>query len=242
MKDRSRIEPGYSGSLVVRVPMSSSLERSIQHSVVPSNSTRQSLAQSRMNTINSRRARKTGVALSGYGLDDFSSSSDDGETDDSSESEDDDIDARKSDAANYITHLTSRLDPWEWKIRKVQEETKVSLSFSKLVFYFAPRRRLCPYAFYFLPLSFLQEIAPKIAQKIERDLKTFEMRPATAPNWIRNVDDVAQQIKAMELETQSIKEKRRKEFETRQLAVDKVTNRQKQYLTLSSRSFLDTYV
>ncbi|KAK3812260.1 MAG: GLE1-like protein-domain-containing protein [Benniella sp.] len=47
------------------------------------------------------------------------------------------------------------------------------------------------------------------------------MRPATAPNWIRNVDDVAQQIKAMELETQSIKEKRRKEFETRQLAVDK---------------------
>jgi hypothetical protein len=82
-----------------------------------------------MNLINSRRARKSGAALSGYGLDDFSSS-DDEDSQDSSESEDDDPDSRKSDAANYITHLTSRLDPWEWKIRKVQEETKVQHRFS----------------------------------------------------------------------------------------------------------------
>jgi hypothetical protein len=48
------------------------------------------------------------------------------------------------------------------------------------------------------------------------------MRPATTPNWIRNLDDVHQRVRSMSLETEAIKERRRKEFEARQSAMDKV--------------------
>lgn len=112
----------HNSSLATRVPMS---PIQYQQRGLASSITRQSPALTRVNTINSPRARKTVAPLSGYGLDDFSSSDGDSDTDVSSESDTDTVVSRKSDAASYITHLTARLDPWEWKIRKVQEETKV---------------------------------------------------------------------------------------------------------------------
>ncbi|KAI8347957.1 GLE1-like protein-domain-containing protein [Mortierella sp. GBAus27b] len=187
VKNRDRTESRHNGALTTHAPLSPLPEIRFHQRDMVSNTHQSPAPAPRMNLINSRRARKSGAALSGYGLDDFSSSDDD-DSHDSSESEDDDPESRKSDAANYITHLTSRLDPWEWKIRKVQEETK---------------------------------IAPRIAQKIEQDLKSFEMRPATTPNWIRNLDDVHQRVRSMSLETEAIKEARRKEFEARQSAMDK---------------------
>ncbi|KAF9994200.1 hypothetical protein BGZ65_010203, partial [Modicella reniformis] len=56
---------------------------------------------------------------------------------------------------------------------------------------------------------------------LQKKSKRLAMRPPTAPTWTRNLDDVAQRLKVMELETQAIKEKRRMEFEARQMAMDK---------------------
>ncbi|KAF9357666.1 hypothetical protein BGX26_003341 [Mortierella sp. AD094] len=171
-----------------------------------------------LNTFNSRASRSrsgddAGLHRKGYGLSEFSSS----EEEDSSEDDDNysydtsdseeafpvssrryanpgrvlpDVGGRNQELAHYVAHITGRIDPWELKMQKVQEEGK--------------------------------KVAPQIAQKIADDFRNLETL-AKKPTVSWGSGDIAQRLKAMSLETEAIKEKRRKETEAKNQAMTKAS-------------------
>ncbi|KAF9433752.1 hypothetical protein BGZ76_009032 [Entomortierella beljakovae] len=174
---------------------------------------------SKLNTINSTLSRNGSAVRRGYGLDDFSTSEEEDENDDNgntdsdddeyltSDSEDEafpvssrryanpgkqpsDLEGRNTELAHYVAHITGRIDPWELKMQRVQEEGRHRSS----------------------------QTAEKIASDFKK-LSTASTKPATISSW--NPDDVAQRLKAMDLETEAIKEKRKKETEAKNQAMAK---------------------
>ncbi|KAF9387920.1 hypothetical protein BGX21_000435, partial [Mortierella sp. AD011] len=168
-----------------------------------------------LNTFNSRASRSrsgedAASHRSGYGLSEFSSeeeasSEDDNYSYETSDSEEEaftvssrryanpgrvlpDAGGRSQELAHYVAHITGRIDPWELKVQKLQEEGK--------------------------------RVAPHIAQKIADDFKNLEtLAKKPAVSWDNG--DVAQRLKAMTLDTEAIKEKRRKETEAKNQALTK---------------------
>ncbi|KAF9572237.1 hypothetical protein EC968_010103 [Mortierella alpina] len=147
--------------------------------------------------------RRRTSAVSGYGLADFSSSSEDSDSDEDyygSDKEDGTAvagtghgkDSRTVDSnspAHYVAHITGRMDPWELKMQKLQESGK--------------------------------ELAPVIADKITNDFNSLAKKPfITQPSWTGENDDIIQKIRSMTMETEAIKEKRRKETEALNQAMD----------------------
>ncbi|KAF9102760.1 hypothetical protein BGX27_010865 [Mortierella sp. AM989] len=96
---------------------------------------------------------------------------------------------RNQELAHYVAHITGRIDPWELRMQKLQEERK--------------------------------KVAPQIAEQIANDFRNLNIKPAVAPAKSWNNVDVSQRLKAMSLETEQIKEKRRKEIELKNQAMTK---------------------
>ncbi|KAG0294040.1 hypothetical protein BGZ98_001935 [Dissophora globulifera] len=195
-----------------------------------STTTRPSNTPSRgsLNTINNSRRRGVNAstaAPSGYGLSEFTTSEEeDDDDDDEGNSEDEDSAEDTSDSeeevypvaprrvakpgkklsqvlrtttsepAHYVAHITGRIDPWEMRMQKLQEEGK--------------------------------ELAPLIAEKIADDFKKIEKTPVQmTATWARENDDIVQRMKSISLETEAIKERRKKETETKnQLLAKEIEN------------------
>ncbi|KAF9918337.1 hypothetical protein BX616_009234 [Lobosporangium transversale] len=100
------------------------------------------------------------------------------------------VDRNKLELAHYVAHITGRMDPWDLKLQQLQEEGK--------------------------------EIAPRIAEKITQDFKqldTNHSKTAGVYNISGDHQDIAQRLKAMTLETEAIKEQRKKEIDARNQAM-----------------------
>ncbi|KAG0366832.1 GLE1-like protein-domain-containing protein [Gamsiella multidivaricata] len=192
-----------------RLPLSQ--DPTIYYHKIGLSSTRRRSKSSRsqsLNTINTRRTSQNygdsaeiyRTPVSGYGLNDCSTSEDDDYSDDTSDSEEEAYpvaphrfaDQRKklggvsstADSAHYVALITGRMDPWEIQMQKLQEEGK--------------------------------DLAPQIADKITKDFKTLEKpSSASAITWARDNEDIIQRIKSMSLETEAIKERRKKEIDTK---------------------------
>ncbi|KAG0203114.1 hypothetical protein BGX28_004509 [Mortierella sp. GBA30] len=155
-----------------------------------------------------QRHHRPSSSVSGYGLADFSTSEEE-ESDSYDESsigfgsEDEEEAVRSSGVsktsrsvdpnspAHYIAHITGRMDPWEMKMQKLQASGK--------------------------------ELAPVIADKITNDFNSIVKQPKmdARVSWARENGDIAQKLKTMTLETEAIKERRRKEIEVLNEAMDK---------------------
>ncbi|KAG0298258.1 Nuclear pore complex nucleoporin component [Linnemannia gamsii] len=182
---------------------------------------------STLNVLNSRRAPQTAAtttttttttnggvgantrqAARGYGLPDFSSDESDFNSEDSdlSDNEQDHTQPHRNGAsqyippannpAHYVAHITGRMDPWEAQMQQIQDLGKVDT-------------------------GFFDDIAPEIADKIAKGFNESAQKSNNfTVQWIKE-DDIVQKLKGISLEAESIKEKRRKESESRNQSMSK---------------------
>ncbi|KAI1318273.1 hypothetical protein EDD11_006969 [Mortierella claussenii] len=139
-------------------------------------------------------------------------------------------DRDKQELMHYVAHITGRMDPWSLKLQKLQEEGKVTDQSStgnndidaQKTFSMFSIMKLTPSTMSLYRHSDTTELGPQIAEKITNDFKTFDTntnRPSSA--WIRESDDITQRLESMTLETEVIKERRRKEIEAKNQALNK---------------------
>ena len=66
-------------------------------------------------------------------------------------------------------------------------------------------------------------MAPLIADQIDKDFDTIARRPSSAAvGWDRDGEDISQRLKKLTMETEAIKEMRKKEIESRNQSLNKV--------------------
>ncbi|KAG0033100.1 hypothetical protein BGZ82_006254 [Podila clonocystis] len=84
---------------------------------------------------------------------------------------------------DYIAHITGRIDPWELQIQKLRDEGK--------------------------------EVAPQLADKIAKDFRGLGSQRSSSMNSRPKYDneDIAQRLKSMAIEAETIRDKRKKETE-----------------------------
>ncbi|KAG0213291.1 hypothetical protein BGX33_003041 [Mortierella sp. NVP41] len=67
-----------------------------------------------------------------------------------------------------------------------------------------------------------KDMAPLIADQIDKDFETIARRPSSAAvGWDRDGEDISQRLKKLAMETEAIKDKRKKEIESRNQSLNK---------------------
>ncbi|KAF9909063.1 hypothetical protein EC991_009124 [Linnemannia zychae] len=91
--------------------------------------------------------------------------------------------------AHYVAHITGRMDPWEAKMQQIQDLGK--------------------------------DLQPEIADKIAKDVDNIARRQNNSTStvgWIRD-DDIIQKVKNLSLQSESVKDRRKKENENKNQAL-----------------------
>ncbi|KAF9131756.1 hypothetical protein BGW39_001358 [Mortierella sp. 14UC] len=165
------------------------------------NSSRTSRRDPAAGTNGDTGARPVPVAR-GYGLTDFSSDESDYSSD-LSDSDDGVVAAATTNGrsgatryipaannpAHYVAHITGRMDPWEAKMQQIQNLGK--------------------------------DLQPEIADKIAKDVDNIARQQSNSTStvgWIRD-DDIIQKVKSLSLQSESVRDRRKKESDSRNQAM-----------------------